>query len=120
MLFHALRPVAETAAVSSPDTTYAHPGMEGHDGLDVSINNRVAQPDPYLILNAKFESLAYQEGGYVILDDKYQSYSQFVPDTHKNSTRYMRDLDTPFVGVFRAPRKWSPRHCRGKTCSAER
>ncbi|MBI6952019.1 C80 family cysteine peptidase [Pseudomonas sp. CCOS 191] len=114
VLFHVLRPVAETAAVSSPNTTYAHSGMEGHDGPDVSINNRVAQPDPYLILNAKFESLAYQEGNYVILDDKYQSYSQFVPDTNKNSTLYMRDLDTPFVGGISGTTKMVTKALSGK------
>lgn len=114
VLFHALRPVAETAAVSSPDPTYAHPEMEGNPSLDVSINNRVAQPDPYLILNAKFESLAYQEGGYVILDDKYQSYSQFVPDTNKNSTLYMRDLDTPFVGGISGTTKMVTKALSGK------
>lgn len=98
VLFHALRPIAETAAVSQRDTTYTHSTMEGNDQRDLSINNRLAQPDPYLILNAKFENMAYQEGGYVILDDKYQSYSQFVPDNNKKSTLYMRDLDTPFMG----------------------
>nr|WP_315493050.1 C80 family cysteine peptidase [uncultured Pseudomonas sp.] len=98
ILFHAVRTVAENAEVSSNEATHPHMAMEGDDGLEVTINNRLQQPDPYLILNAKFEELEYRDGGYVIKDDKYQSYSQFIADENKRSTQYMRDLDTPFVG----------------------
>ncbi|WP_448511499.1 insecticidal toxin MCF [Photorhabdus laumondii] len=94
VLFHALRPVADSFSKAAvPVNPHAALG----DGK-VMINNRLNQPDPYLILNTSSEEQTYHEDSYLIKDDKYRSYNQFRPDPKNDATRYMNDLDTPFVG----------------------
>ncbi|WP_283258172.1 hypothetical protein [Photorhabdus luminescens] len=94
VLFHALRPVADGLSKAAvPVNSHRKLG-----GSKVIINNRLNQPDPYLILNTNSEELAYHDGSYLIKDDKYRSYNQFRPDPNNDATRYMNDLDTPFVG----------------------
>ncbi|MBC8944526.1 TcdA/TcdB pore-forming domain-containing protein [Xenorhabdus indica] len=94
VLFHVLRPVADGLSKAAvPFNRHAELGAD-----KVMINNRLNQPDPYLILNTNLEELAYHDGSYLIKDDKYRSYNQFRPDPNNDATRYMNDLDTPFVG----------------------
>ncbi|WP_118985119.1 TcdA/TcdB pore-forming domain-containing protein [Photorhabdus sp. CRCIA-P01] len=94
VLFHALRPVADGLSKAAvPVNSHRELGAD-----KVMINNRLNQPDPYLILNTNSEGLAYHDGSYLIKDDKYRSYNQFRPDPNNDATRYMNDLDTPFVG----------------------
>ncbi|WP_036771337.1 TcdA/TcdB pore-forming domain-containing protein, partial [Photorhabdus australis] len=94
VLFHVLRPVADGISKAAvPVNLHAELGAD-----KVVINNRLNKPDPYLILNTNSEELAYHDGQYLIKDDKYRSYNQFRPDPNNNATRYMNDLDTPFVG----------------------
>nr|WP_323864933.1 TcdA/TcdB pore-forming domain-containing protein [Xenorhabdus sp. Flor] len=96
-LFHALRPVADSFSKAAvPVNPHAELVPQGDDNK-VIINNRLNQPDPYLILNTHPE-LAYADGSYRIKEDKYRSYNQFRPDPENKATRYMSDLDTPFVG----------------------
>ncbi|WP_445493516.1 insecticidal toxin MCF [Photorhabdus sp. SF281] len=90
-LFHALRPVADSLSKAAvPVNPHAMLGAGR-----VIINNRLNQPDPYLILNTSPEE---HDGSYLIKDDKYRSYNQFRPDPKNDATRYMNDLDIPFVG----------------------
>ncbi|WP_391527916.1 insecticidal toxin MCF [Photorhabdus akhurstii] len=94
ILFHALRPVADSfSKAAAPVNPHAELGVG-----KIMINNRLNQPDPYLILNTSSEEQAYRDGSYLIKDDKYRSYNQFRPDFKNDATRYMNDLDTPFVG----------------------
>ncbi|MCC8421433.1 insecticidal toxin MCF [Photorhabdus thracensis] len=94
VLFHALRPVADSLSKAAvPVNPHAKLGAD-----KVIINNRLSQPDPYLILNANPEEQAYHDGSYLIKDDKYRSYNQFRPDPNNKATGYMNDLDIPFVG----------------------
>ncbi|MCW7548214.1 cytotoxin [Photorhabdus sp. APURE] len=94
VLFHVLRPVADSLSKAAvPVNPHAALGED-----KVIINNRLNQPDPYLILNTHPEEPAYQEGSSLIKEDKYRSYNQFRPDPKNGATRYMHDLDTPFVG----------------------
>ncbi|OWO78865.1 cytotoxin [Photorhabdus luminescens] len=94
VLFHVLRPVADGLSKAAvPVNSHRKLG-----GSKVIINNRLNQPDPYLILNTNSEELAYHDGSYLIKDDKYRSYNQFRPDPNNDATRYMNNLDTPFVG----------------------
>ncbi|PHM48847.1 TcdA/TcdB pore-forming domain-containing protein [Xenorhabdus miraniensis] len=93
-LFHVLRPVADGLSKTAvPVNPHAELGAG-----KVMINNRLNQPDPYLILNTSPEELAYHDGSYLIKDDKYRSYNQFRSDVKHDATRYMNDLDTPFMG----------------------
>ncbi|MGS0628383.1 MULTISPECIES: TcdA/TcdB pore-forming domain-containing protein [Photorhabdus] len=94
VLFHVLRPVADGLSKAAvPVNPHAELGAG-----KVMINNRLNQPDPYLILNTSSEGQVYHGGSYPIKDDKYRSYNQFRPDPNNDATRYMNDLDTPFVG----------------------
>ncbi|CAM3309707.1 Conserved protein of unknown function [Xenorhabdus nematophila ATCC 19061] len=94
VLFHALRPVADSFSKAAlPVNPHATLGED-----KVIINNRLHQPDPFLILNTRPEEQAYHDGSHLITDDKYRSYSQFRPDPKNQATLYMNDLDTPFVG----------------------
>ncbi|WP_387465383.1 insecticidal toxin MCF [Photorhabdus sp. RM323S] len=94
LLFHALRPIADSFSKAAvPLNPHAALGAG-----KVIINNRLNQPDPYLILNTSPEDQAYHDGSYLIKDDKYRSYNQFRPDLKNDATRYMNDLDIPFVG----------------------
>ncbi|KOY62452.1 cytotoxin [Photorhabdus heterorhabditis] len=94
VLFHVLRPVADSLSKAAvPVNPHAALGDN-----KVMINNRLNQPDPYLLLNTSSEELAYHDGPYLIKDDKYRSYNQFRPDLNNDATRYMNDLDIPFVG----------------------
>ncbi|MGR4041689.1 TcdA/TcdB pore-forming domain-containing protein [Pseudomonas sp. 910_21] len=96
-LFHALRPVADSFSKAAVPVN-AHVALAPKTGADkVMINNRLNQPDPYLILNTHPEQ-AQTDAALLIQDDKYRSYSQFRPDPNNEATRYMNDLDTPFVG----------------------
>ncbi|MBV7576701.1 cytotoxin [Pseudomonas sp. PDM32] len=97
-LFHALRPVADSfSKVAVP--VNPHAALTPESGADkVIINNRLDQPDPYLILNTSPEGPSSDDGSYLMEDDKYRSYNQFRPDPGNPATRYMNDLDTPFVG----------------------
>ncbi|MGY1448442.1 TcdA/TcdB pore-forming domain-containing protein [Pseudomonas chlororaphis] len=96
-LFHALRPVADSFSKAAVPVN-AHAALAPPSGADkVMINNRLNQPDPYLILNTHPEQ-AQADTTFLIADDKYRSYSQFRPDPGNAATRYMNDLDTPFVG----------------------
>ncbi|WP_236185963.1 TcdA/TcdB pore-forming domain-containing protein [Pseudomonas protegens] len=96
-LFHALRPVADNFSKAAVPVN-AHVALAPKTGADkVMINNRLNQPDPYLILNTHPEQ-ARTDAALLIQDDKYRSYSQFRPDPNNEATRYMNDLDTPFVG----------------------
>ncbi|MGA3823038.1 TcdA/TcdB pore-forming domain-containing protein [Pseudomonas chlororaphis] len=96
-LFHALRPVADSFSKAAVPVN-AHAALAPQSGADkVMINNRLNQPDPYLILNTHPEQ-AQADTSFLIADDKYRSYSQFRPDPSNAATRYMNDLDTPFVG----------------------
>ncbi|WP_325984643.1 TcdA/TcdB pore-forming domain-containing protein [Pseudomonas protegens] len=96
-LFHALRPVADSFSKAAVPVN-AHVALAPKTGADkVMINNRLNQPDPYLILNTHPEQ-ARTDAALLIQDDKYRSYSQFRPDPNNEATRYMNDLDTPFVG----------------------
>lgn len=96
-LFHALRPVADSFSKAAVPVN-AHAALAPKTGADkVMINNRLNQPDPYLILNTHPEQ-AQTDAALLIQDDKYRSYSQFRPDPNNEATRYMNDLDTPFVG----------------------
>ncbi|MCD9568348.1 TcdA/TcdB pore-forming domain-containing protein [Pseudomonas protegens] len=96
-LFHALRPVADSFSKAAVPVN-AHAALAPKTGADkVMINNRLNQPDPYLILNTHPEQ-ARTDAALLIQDDKYRSYSQFRPDPNNEATRYMNDLDTPFVG----------------------
>ncbi|MFB4249782.1 TcdA/TcdB pore-forming domain-containing protein [Pseudomonas idahonensis] len=96
-LFHALRPVADSFSKAAVPVN-AHAALTPKTGTDkVMINNRLNQPDPYLILNTHPEQ-AQTDKALLIQDDKYRSYSQFRPDPNNEATRYMNDLDTPFVG----------------------
>ncbi|ROL62627.1 cytotoxin [Pseudomonas protegens] len=97
VLFHALRPVADSFSKAAVPVN-AHAALTPKTGADkVMINNRLNQPDPYLILNTHPEQ-AQTDAALLIQDDKYRSYSQFRPDPNNEATRYMNDLDTPFVG----------------------
>ncbi|MFJ7142915.1 TcdA/TcdB pore-forming domain-containing protein [Pseudomonas protegens] len=97
VLFHALRPVADSFSKAAVPVN-AHAALTPKTGADkVMINNRLNQPDPYLILNTHQEQ-AQTDAALLIQDDKYRSYSQFRPDPNNEATRYMNDLDTPFVG----------------------
>ncbi|WP_350303958.1 insecticidal toxin MCF [Photorhabdus viridis] len=92
VFFHALRPVADSLSEAAvPINPHAKLGND-----KVIINNRLNQPDPYLILNTNQQ--AYHDGSFLIKDDKYRSYNQFRPDPKNKTTRYMNDLDIPFVG----------------------
>uniref|UniRef100_UPI0036DC639E insecticidal toxin MCF n=1 Tax=Photorhabdus sp. RM322S TaxID=3342825 RepID=UPI0036DC639E len=94
VLFHVLRPVADSFSKATvPVNPHAVLGADR-----VIINNRLNQPDPYLILNTSSEEQTYHDGSYLIKDDKYRSYNQFRPDPKNDATRYMNDLDIPFVG----------------------
>ncbi|MGZ0703177.1 TcdA/TcdB pore-forming domain-containing protein [Pseudomonas piscis] len=96
-LFHALRPIADSFSKAAVPIN-AHAALASPGGVDkVVINNRLNQPDPYLILNTHPEQ-AQVDATLVIADDKYRSYNQFRPDPGNIATRYMGDLDTPFVG----------------------
>ncbi|CDL86199.1 conserved hypothetical protein [Xenorhabdus cabanillasii JM26] len=96
-LFHALRPIADSFSKAAVPVN-SHSELVPQSGENkVIINNRLNQPDPYLILNTHPE-LAYADGSYRIKEDKYRSYNQFRPDPENEATRYMNDLDTPFVG----------------------
>ncbi len=96
-LFHALRPIADSFSKAAvPVNSHAELVPQGGENK-VIINNRLNQPDPYLILNTHPE-LASDNGSYQIKEDKYRSYNQFRPDPENKATRYMNDLDTPFVG----------------------
>lgn len=96
-LFHALRPVADSFSKAAVPVN-AHAALTPKTGADkVMINNRLNQPDPYLILNTHPEQ-ARTDAALLIQNDKYRSYSQFRPDPNNEATRYMSDLDTPFVG----------------------
>ncbi|QTL41174.1 Mcf protein [Xenorhabdus budapestensis] len=98
VLFHVLRPVADSfSKLAVPVNPHAELMSEKGDNK-VIINNRLNQPDPYLILNTGPEELAYHDGPYLLKDDKYRSYNQFRPDPNNKATLYMNDLDTPFVG----------------------
>ncbi|WP_095190784.1 C80 family cysteine peptidase [Pseudomonas sp. Irchel 3E19] len=98
MLFHALRPVAERMSKATvPVNSHAALASDGNPNK-LTINNRLDQPDPYLILNEGVSEETYHDGTYLIKDDKYRSYNQFRPDGQKEATRYMNDLDVPFVG----------------------
>ncbi|WP_207626917.1 insecticidal toxin MCF [Photorhabdus stackebrandtii] len=93
-LFHVLRPVADGLSKAAvPVNPHAELGAG-----KVMINNRLNQPDPYLILNTSSEEQVFHDGPYLIKDDKYRSYNQFRPDPNNDATRYMNNLDTPFVG----------------------
>ncbi|MBS9438247.1 cytotoxin [Photorhabdus noenieputensis] len=94
ILFHALRPVADSFSKAAvPVNPHVELGAS-----KVMINNRLNQPDPYLILNTSSEEQVHHDDSYLIKDDKYRSYNQFRPDPKNDATRYMNDLDTPFVG----------------------
>ncbi|WP_025127307.1 TcdA/TcdB pore-forming domain-containing protein [Pseudomonas sp. PH1b] len=96
-LFHALRPVADSFSKAAAPVN-GHPGLAPSTGADrLVINNRLNQPDPYLILNTHPEQ-AQAAATWLIADDKYRSYNQFRPDPANPASRYMSDLDTPFVG----------------------
>ncbi|MGE7957083.1 TcdA/TcdB pore-forming domain-containing protein [Pseudomonas sp. NPDC089530] len=96
-LFHALRPLADSYSKAATPIN-PHAALTSPGGADkVVINNRLNQPDPYLILNTHPEQ-AQADATYRIEDDKYRSYNQFRPDPGNEATRYMNDLDTPFVG----------------------
>ncbi|RXU65576.1 cytotoxin [Pseudomonas protegens] len=96
-LFHALRPVADSLSKAAVPVN-GHAALASPDGANkLVINNRLNQPDPYLILNTQPER-AQADAPLLIADDKYRSYSQFRPDPDNPATRYMNDLDTPFVG----------------------
>ncbi|WP_241190690.1 TcdA/TcdB pore-forming domain-containing protein [Pseudomonas chlororaphis] len=96
-LFHALRPLADSYSKAAIPVN-PHAALTPPGGADkVVINNRLNQPDPYLILNTHPEQ-AQADATYRIEDDKYRSYNQFRPDPGNEATRYMNDLDTPFVG----------------------
>ncbi|WP_422420424.1 TcdA/TcdB pore-forming domain-containing protein [Pseudomonas sp. GZD-222] len=97
-LFHALRPVADSFSKAAIPVN-PHTALTPEGGGDkVIINNRLDQPDPYLILNTRAEGEPNGDGSSQIKDDKYRSYNQFRPDPKNPATRYMNDLDTPFVG----------------------
>lgn len=97
-LFHALQPAADSLSKAAVPVN-AHAALTLEGGADkVIINNRLDQPDPYLILNTRAEGASNDDGSYQIKDDKYRSYNQFRPDPKNPATRYMNDLDTPFVG----------------------
>ncbi|WP_262947601.1 TcdA/TcdB pore-forming domain-containing protein [Xenorhabdus indica] len=97
-LFHVLRPVADSYSKRAvPINPHAELMPENGENK-VIINNRLNQPDPYLLLNTRPEERVYHDGSYLIKDDKYRSYNQFRPDPENKATRYMNDLDTPFVG----------------------
>lgn len=96
-LFHALRPLADSLGKAAAPIN-AHAQLAPPGGADkVVINNRLNQPDPYLILNTHPEQ-AQAAATWLVEDDKYRSYNQFRPDPENVATRYMNDLDTPFVG----------------------
>lgn len=96
-LFHALRPIADSFSKAATPVN-AHAALTPKTGADkVMINNRLNQPDPYLILNTHPEQ-ARTDTAWLIQDDKYSSYNQFRADPDNEATRYMNDLDTPFVG----------------------
>ncbi|MDC9620245.1 TcdA/TcdB pore-forming domain-containing protein [Xenorhabdus sp. XENO-7] len=98
VLFHVLRPVADSfSKLAVPVNPHAELMSEKGDNK-VIINNRLNQPDPFLILNTSPEEQVYHDGSNLIKDDKYRSYNQFRPDPENKATRYMNDLDTPFVG----------------------
>ncbi|TDB52310.1 TcdA/TcdB pore-forming domain-containing protein [Photorhabdus khanii] len=98
VLFHVLRPVADSfSKLAVPVNSHAELMSEKSDNK-VIINNRLNQPDPFLILNTRPEEQAYHDSSYLIKDDKYRSYNQFRPDPKSKATLYMNDLDTPFVG----------------------
>ncbi|MET3055076.1 C80 family cysteine peptidase [Pseudomonas alkylphenolica] len=97
-LFHALRPVAESLSKATAPT-HTHPGLVSHSGGNrLVVNNRLNQPDPYLILNVDSQGQASHGGNDLVNEDKYRSYNQFRPDPASPATQFMRDLDTPFVG----------------------
>ncbi|PHM70064.1 cytotoxin L [Xenorhabdus sp. KJ12.1] len=97
-LFHVLRPVADSYSKRAVPIN-PHAELRSENGENkVIINNRLNQPDPYLLLNTRPEERVYHDGSYLIKDDKYRSYNQFRPDPENKATRYMNDLDTPFIG----------------------
>ncbi|AJO79288.1 TcdA/TcdB pore-forming domain-containing protein [Pseudomonas sp. MRSN 12121] len=98
-LFHALRPVADSLSKAAVPVN-PHAALAPQGAADkVMINNRLNRPDPYLILNTHpGQAQAEGDAVYRIEDDKYRSYNQFRPDPGNEATRYMNDLDTPFVG----------------------
>ncbi|NNJ15300.1 hypothetical protein CSV86_008635 [Pseudomonas putida CSV86] len=69
-------------------------------GLDAG--NALARPDPWLILNARPERLLAGDNRWLIAEDKYRSTHQWVPDPLHPATRYMDELDTPFIGGISA------------------
>ncbi|WP_340622197.1 TcdA/TcdB pore-forming domain-containing protein [Xenorhabdus siamensis] len=98
IFFHVLRPVADSfSKLAVPVNPHAEL-MSERDDNKVIINNRLNQPDPFLILNTSPEEQVYHDGSNLIKDDKYRSYNQFRPDPKNKATLYMNDLDTPFVG----------------------
>lgn len=61
-------------------------------------SNRLERPDPYLILNACPERLLAADNRWVIAEDKYRGYLQYVADPQHPQTRVMETLDVPFTG----------------------
>ncbi|WP_241826198.1 TcdA/TcdB pore-forming domain-containing protein [Photorhabdus khanii] len=96
-LFHALHLVADSFSKAAvPVNPHADLMSQSGDNK-VIINNRLNQPDPYLILNTHPE-LADADDSYQIKEDKYRSYNQFRPAPKNEATSYMNNLDTPFLG----------------------
>ncbi|MHA6195628.1 hypothetical protein ACX3YG_14785 [Pseudomonas wadenswilerensis] len=64
--------------------------------------NRLHRPDPYLILNAQPETLLAADDSWLLGEDKYRGYHQFVVDPQHPYSRRMHQLDVPFTGGISA------------------
>ncbi|MDU9388998.1 hypothetical protein [Pseudomonas sp. zfem002] len=60
--------------------------------------NRLLRPDPYLILNARPETLLAADNSWLIAEDKYRGYHQYRADPRHPHSHYMDQLDSPFSG----------------------
>lgn len=60
--------------------------------------NRLERPDPYLILNARPQVLLAADNSWLVAQDKYRGYHQYVPDPQHPLGVQMDALDTPFTG----------------------
>ncbi len=70
--------------------------------------NRLQRPDPYLILNAQPEILFGVDDSWLVPEDKYRGYHQFVADPEHPHSRRMHQLDVPFTGgISEVMHAWS-------------
>ncbi|WP_095153713.1 hypothetical protein [Pseudomonas sp. Irchel 3E13] len=75
------------------DQSYAP--INSHPPLgDSPWSGRRGAVDPYLILNSRSE---LTDDDWLIAEDKYRGYHQFVHEPDSLASRYMESLDSPFV-----------------------